>query len=176
MPLSKKDYWVYQDSIFANGAFLQVQYDTLRFGKTYRSLSDNLIWWEANIEVGLPELLYASDSTIFEADKRMFSNDVTWDAKREYSLFSGQTLSYLTSFDDNAAIGKSVKLDTPLTTPAGTFTDCIQFEKNARSYRKDETYFKPGIGVVKYTQEKAPMGSPVTKLQQVSTLISFHIE
>ncbi len=176
LPLNKNNYWIYLDSIFNNGVFQQVQYDTLRFVKTYLSLSDNLIWWQANMEVGLPDLLYSSDSSIFSIEQRMFSADPVWDARKEFSLFSGETANYLTHFDDNAAQGKSVKLDGDLATPAGEFPDCIQFEKNARSYRKDEIYFKPGIGVVKYSQEKAPMGSPVIKLQQVSTLIGFHIE
>ncbi|HYM94978.1 MAG TPA: hypothetical protein VET23_12610, partial [Chitinophagaceae bacterium] len=176
MPLSTKNYWVYQDSLFTNGSFQRVQLDTLRFQKTFLSLPDNLIWWQANIEIGLPDLLYASDSSIFQVEKRMFSADFVWDAKKEYSLFQGKSVSYLTSFDDNAAMGKSIILEEPLSTPAGEFNGCIQFEKNARSYRKDEVYFKPGIGVVRYTQEKAPMGSPVIKLQQISTLVSFHIE
>ena len=177
LPLNKNNYWIYQDSMFNNGVFQNVQYDTLRFDKTYLSLSDNLIWWQANMEVGLPDLLYSSDSSIFSIEQRMFSpTDPIWDARKEFSLFSGETANYLAHFDDNAAQGKSIKLDGDLATPAGEFPDCIQFEKNARSYRKDEIFFKPGIGVVKYTQEKAPMGTTVIKLQQISTLVGFHIE
>lgn len=176
LPLNKNNYWIYQDSIFNNGVFQEVQFDTLQFEKTYLSLSDDLIWWKSNINVGLPDILYSSDSSIFGIEERMFLQEVTWDASKEYSLFSGETASYLAHFDDNAAQGKSTKLESPIDTPAGVFNDCIQFEKNARSYRKDEIYFKPGIGVIKYSEEKAPVGSPVIKLQQVSTLISFHIE
>jgi hypothetical protein len=139
-------------------------------------MSDDLIWWQANMEVGLPDLLYSSDSSIFSVQERMYSADPIWDARKEFSLFSGETINYLTHFDDNAAQGKSSKLNGTFETPAGQFPDCIQFEKNARSYRKDEIFFKPGIGVVKYSQEKAPMGSPVIKLQQISTLVAFHIE
>ena len=177
LPLNKNNYWIYLDSIFNNGVFQTARYDTLRFSKTYLSISDDLIWWQASMEVGLPDVLYSSDSSIFSIEQRMFTpDDPVWDARKEFSLFSGATVNYLTHFDDNAAQGKSIKLDGTLETPAGQFPDCIQFEKNARSYRKDEIYFKPGIGVVKYTQEKAPMGSPVIKLQQTSTLVAFHIE
>ncbi|MBS1620293.1 MAG: hypothetical protein JST10_10640 [Bacteroidetes bacterium] len=177
LPLSKNNYWIYQDSIFDNGVFRNIQYDTLRFEKTYKSLSDNLIWWQANIEVGLPDFLYSSDSSIFSIEQRMFDYDKpVWDARKEYFLFSGETANYLTHFEDNAAQGKSFKLESIISTPAGAFKDCIQFEKNARSFRKDEIYFKPGIGVVKYSQEKAPMGSRVVQLQKVSTLVSFHFE
>ncbi|HWC54322.1 MAG TPA: hypothetical protein VG676_12125 [Chitinophagaceae bacterium] len=176
LPLNKNNYWIYLDSFFNNGVFQNTRYDTLRFSKTYMSMSDDLIWWQANMEVGLPDLLYSSDSSIFSVQERMYSADPIWDARKEFSLFSGETINYLTHFDDNAAQGKSSKLNGTFETPAGQFPDCIQFEKNARSYRKDEIFFKPGIGVVKYSQEKAPMGSPVIKLQQISTLVAFHIE
>ncbi len=176
LPLSQKNYWIYQDSVFNNGSFSRVQFDTLRFSKTYRSLPDNLVWWESNIEVGLPNLLYSNDSSIFLLEQRLFSPDCIQDAKKEYSLFPGESTNYLAHFDDAAAMGKSVKMEETMATPAGSFLNCILFEKNARSYRKDDIYFKPGIGVVKYTREEAPMGSPITKLQQISTLIKFHIE
>ena len=98
------------------------------------------------------------------------------DAKKDFSLFAGDSLRYLASFDDAAAQGRSLKLNNSIKSPAGTFTDCLYFEKNARNYRKDQVYFKPGIGVIRYVQEKAPMGSPFIKLQQISTLVSYHIE
>lgn len=176
MPLNKNNYWVYLDSIYENGAFQRTQYDTLRFEQTYLSVADGLIWWQANKEIGLPELLFSNDSSIFSIQERLFATDPVWDARKEYSLFEGESASYLTHFDDNAAQGKSIRLNDALTTPAGLFSDCIQYEKNARTFRKDEIYFKPGVGVVRYTKEKAPMGSPVIKLQQVSTLVSFHFE
>ena len=49
-------------------------------------------------------------------------------------------------------------------------------EKNARNYRKNQVILKPGLGVLKYIQEKAPIGQRVIKLQQVLTLVAFHIE
>ena len=176
LPLSRKNYWVYEDSIFDNGSFVQVQFDTLRFAQTFQSLSDKLIWWQTDINIGLPERLYANDSTLFLMEKRMFSQDNVWDVKKEYSLFTGDSIRYLTSFDDNAAMGRSVKMEDPIITPAGKFSDCVLFEKNARNFRKDQVYFKPGLGVIKYIEEKAPMGYPFTKLQQISTLVCFHLE
>ena len=176
LPLNHNNYWIYEDSVFNDGVFVKVQFDTLRFVKTFQSLPDDLIWWETEISIGLPEKLYANDSTIFQMEPRMFAQEPTWDAKSEYSLFDGDSARYLTSFDDNAAMGTSVKMDDAIITPAGKFTDCVLFEKNARSFRRDQVYFKPGLGVIKYIQEKAPMGSPFTKLQQISTLVSFHIE
>jgi len=175
LPLSTKNYWVYEDSIFDNGTFLRVQFDTLRYASTKKSLSDGLIWWEGNIAVGLPGTLYANDSAFFTLGDRLFTPDVK-DARRDYSIPAGDSLKYLTSFEDAAANGKSVKLQTAVKTSLGSFNDCVYFEKNARYYRKDQVFFKPGLGVVKYIYEKVASGSPVLKLQQISTLVAVHIE
>ncbi len=175
MPLSNKNYWVYEDSVYNDGTFIRVQFDTLRYSSNKKSLTDGLIWWEGNISVGLPETLYANDSAFFAMGDRLFTPEVK-DAKKDYSIPAGDSLKYLTSFEDAAASGRSLKLQTAIKTPAGSFNDCVYFEKNARNYRKDQVFFKPGLGVVKYIQEKAPMGERAIKLQQVSTLIAVHIE
>ena len=175
LPISSKSYWIYEDSVFDNGTFLRVQYDTLRFKTAIRSLSDNLIWWESNIDVGLPARLYSSDDGIYQMEQRMFT-DCIWDASKEFVLPEGDSAKYLTHFEDNAAFGRSVKLSGSIKTPAGNFSDCILFEKDAKFYRKDRVYFKPGIGVVKYYCEKAIMGNPLIKLQQISTLVKFYTE
>ena len=175
LPLNTRNYWIYEDSIFNNGTFVRVQYDTMRFIRNWRSLSDGLVWWETNLNVGLPGKMYVSDSSFYRLENRLFTPGIL-DAKKDYSLFEGDSLRYLASFDDVAAQGRSVKLDNAISTWAGIFDNIILFEKNARSYRKDQVYFKPGLGVIRYIQEKAPMGSPFLKLQQISTLVGYHIE
>ena len=175
LPLSKKNYWVYEDSVFNNGTFINVKYDTLRFTSTWKSLEDNLVWWQANIVVGLPEMLYANDSSFFEMNDRLFIPEII-DVKKTYGLFEGDSIRYLTGFEDIAALGRSVKMQTVINTPAGSFEDYILFEKNARNYRRDVVYFKPGLGVLKYTMETVAPGTSQVKLQQVSTLIAFHFE
>lgn len=175
LPLSAKNYWVYEDSVYDNGVFQRVQFDTLRYRLNKKSLSDGLIWWESNLFVGLPQTLYANDSAFFTISDRLFAPDVK-DAKKDYSIPAGDSLKYLTSFEDAAANGRSVKLQTAVTTAFGSFKDCIYFEKNARNYRKDQVYYKPGLGVIKYIQEKAQPGNMVIKLQQISTLVAVHIE
>ena len=175
MPLSTKNYWIYEDSVFNYGTFVRVQFDTVRYTSTKKSLSDGLIWWESNLTVGLPETVYANDSAFFILGDRLFTPDVK-DAKKDFSIPAGDSAKYLTSFDDAAANGRSVKLSAAVKTPAGTFNDCVYFEKNARYFRKDQVFFKPGLGVVKYIREKSPPGSTVIKLQQISTLVAVHIE
>ena len=176
MPLSRNSYWVYADSIFDAGTFTKLQYDTLRFEQTYQSLPDSIIWWKTNIEIGLPELMYANDSALFVAEYRIFAQDPILDAKKEYGLFEGDSMKYYTSFEDVGAIGRSVKLDGVIKTPAGNFDDCILFEKRSPRYRTDQVFFKPGIGVVRYVSEQAPMGSPELKLKKISTLVSFYLD
>lgn len=175
IPLNSKNFWVYEDSLFTDGVFSKVQFDTLRYLKTKKSLTDGLVWWEGNISVGLPDFLYANDSSLFDLSERLFIPGVL-DVKKEFGLFAGDSIKYLTSFEDAAAMGRTLKIESPVQTPAGVFSDCIYFEKNSRNYRKDQVYFKPGLGVIKYIQEKAPIGQRVIKLQQISTLVSVHIE
>jgi hypothetical protein len=67
-------------------------------------------------------------------------------------------------------------LASPVTVNAGTFSDCLYFDKNARNFRRDQVYFKPGIGVLKYIQEMAPMGTREMKTQQISTLVKFYFQ
>jgi hypothetical protein len=174
IPLSAKHYWVYLDSIFDNGSLVSIKYDTLRFSRTHQTYTDGLIWWEATKVVGLPSKCYANDSCIFGLDYRLFTSNTILDARKEIYQFSQDSLRYLTSFADEAAMGKA--LHTSFTTAAGTFTNCLFFEKFAPMYRKDQVWLQPGLGVVKYIHEEAPMGSLTLQTQQISTLVSFNIQ
>lgn len=175
MPLSTRNYWVYEDSFFSNGTFLKVQYDTLRFKTTYRSATDNIIWWEGNLDIGLPTRLYANENGILKMERTMFSA-CAWGTNKEFIIPTGDSSKYLASFNDIAAQGRAVKLNNIVSTPAGYFSNCILFEKNARNFRKDQVIFKPGIGVVRYTKEKSQMGQPLLKMQQISTLVQVYME
>jgi len=128
LPLSSKNYWIYQDSFFTDGIFSKIQFDTLRFLTNKRSLADGLVWCEDTISVALPDILYANDSSFFGLTDRLFAPDIK-DVKKEFGLFSGDSLRYLTSFEDAAALGRSLKLENPLETIGGTFIDCFYFEK-----------------------------------------------
>ncbi|MCX6317317.1 MAG: hypothetical protein NTW29_08500 [Bacteroidetes bacterium] len=175
LPLSTKNYWVYQDSIYYDGVFQKVQLDTLRFTKTWKSLADDLTWWEANMTIGLPVRMYANDSTIYSLEESYFIAGKK-NSRREFGQISTDSTRYLSSFEDMAAQAKVIRLSGIISAPAGNFTGCIYFEKFSRSYRKDQVIFKPGIGVVRYVREMAAPGSPFMKLQQVSNLVSIHIE
>jgi hypothetical protein len=176
MPINNRNYWIYEDSIFTDGVFTRVQFDTLRFAYQVKSLQDGLVWWKSNISVGLPETFFANDSSIFIMSPRLFTPGFL-DVKKEFGMFPGDSIKYLASFDDYAAFGRALKLDEEFETSFGKFNSVLYFEKNARNYRRDQVYFKPGLGVIRYTREKAGNGFPrIVKLQQVSTLIKYHIE
>ena len=138
-------------------------------------MADGLIWWEGNLFIGLPETLYANESAFFNLSERLFAPDLL-DAKKEFTIPEGDSLNYITNFEDAAAKGRSLKLTTPVSTSFGTFNDCVYFEKNARNYRKEQVFFKPGLGVIKFIYEKAPIGKRVIELQQISTLVGVHFE
>lgn len=176
LPLSQHNYWVYQDSLFTDGVFTKVQFDTLRYATQKQSMSDGLVWWEGSINIGLPQMLYANDSSFYGLESKLFYPGML-DTKKEFGLFAGDSLRYLTSFQsDIMALGRLLKVNEPITTAAGSFDNCIYFEKNARNYRKDQVYFKPGLGVVRYIQETVPYGSRTLKLQQVSSLVAIYVE
>ncbi|MGB3155795.1 MAG: hypothetical protein WBB06_14405 [Chitinophagaceae bacterium] len=175
LPLSSRNFWIYEDSVYQDGIFLRVQKDTLRYTAVLKSIPDGMVWWESNITVGLPDRLLTNDSAIYKLEERLFIPDIM-DAKKDFSLFPGDSIRYLTSFEDAAAQGRSLKINYGYNSFLGNLSDCLYFEKNARNYRKDQVFFKPGIGVLKYIREEASPGQRVIKLQQISTLVDFHIE
>ena len=92
-------------------------------------------------------------------------------------MFPGDSIRFLTSFDDYAAQGRGIKLGGEFQVESGEFSNVLYFEKNARNYRRDQIYLKPGVGVIKYIHEKANNGYPrVVRLQKISTLVSYHIQ
>jgi hypothetical protein len=175
LPLSTKSYWVYQDSLFNDGIFVSTKIDTLKFNETYLSKSDSLTWWKANKYVGLPQLLYANDGTLYGAAAKLFSPTSTVVSK-SYGDFTGDSTTYFTSFDDIRATGRSIKLPGVTNVPAGKFSNTILFEKSADYYGKDQILFQPGIGVLKYIQLRTPISEDENKLQKISTLIAFYQE
>ncbi|MCX8020243.1 MAG: hypothetical protein N2747_07100 [Chitinophagaceae bacterium] len=174
LPLHGKAYWIYLDSLFENGVFKKVQYDTLRFS-SLKSSDDNLVWWETSMDIGIPKRVYATDSALYGLQFRFFQHTYS-DVYRDYFLFNGDSVRYLARFDDIAAQGRSLKWPDTYAVPAGEFSHVIYFEKHARNYRKDVIYFVPGVGILKYYREKAPMGTPTLKTEKISTLVAFRLE
>jgi hypothetical protein len=176
MPLSAKNYWVYQDSLFDNsGAFKSIKLDTLRYTKTFQT-PDHLIWWEGSKDVGLPKDIYSSSDAIYGLQKGTFMADSMY-SKREFYEADADT-SFLAGFADIVAFGKIINKTEILQTEAGSFPEYILYEKYAPGYRRDRIYFVPGFGVIKYTSEyyKAPGPPSNMKLLIKSSLVSYHSE
>lgn len=175
IPLNRNNYWVYEDSIFVDGVFSKVQLDTLQFS-SITSVQDGLVWWKGSMNVGLPETIFANDSSIFNLTQRLFTPGYM-DVKKEFGMFPGDSIRFLTNFDDYAAQGRGVKLYSEFQVESVGYSNVVYFEKNARNYRRDQIYLQPGLGVIKYIHEKANTGYPrVVKLQKISTLVSYHIQ
>jgi hypothetical protein len=175
LPLSTKNYWIYLDSVYADGEFLKTEMDTLQFSQTFQTQSDGLIWWKASKEMGLPATCYSNDSAIFGLNERLFSSSPVFDVKKEIYFAAVDSIRFLTSFNDEAAIGTEKK-NSSIATSLGTFSDCIFVEKFAPTYRRDQSYFEPGIGIIKYVFQKAAAGDYIIKTQRISTLVKYHID
>jgi hypothetical protein len=175
MPLASNYYWIYQDSIFHDGVFVKNEMDTLHFIKCYQVSTDGLQWWQADKSIGLPELTYSTDSAIFSLEERLFTTPCTLDAKKVIYFTPQDSIRFLTAFEDEAAFATQ-KMHGEIESPAGHFSNCIFLEKYSPAYRKDQLYIKPGIGVIKYIRNEAPVGSSVVYLQQVSTLVKYSLE
>jgi hypothetical protein len=175
MPMNRSNFWVYEDSIFNLGVFSHVKYDTLRFTQQMKTLQDGLVWWKPNTQVGLPDAMYVSDSSFYNLSERLFAPGY-WDAKKDFGLFSGDSIRFQASFHDYAATGRGIRLSSPIDTEMGRLTDCYYFEKLARNFRRDQVWIKPGIGVIRYTYEQANNGFPrVVTLRKISTLVDYYI-
>lgn len=174
LPLSPAYQWFYEDSVFTtSGSFSSLQNDTLQFSPQYRT-ADDLVWWAGDKYIGLPGLLYANDSSLFSLDKQLFVVPEVMAARREYHFYPEDSVRYLTSFSDMGAVGKAIRQQSPVTTPAGSFSGCILYEKNAPGYRRERIWFMPGIGVVRFTQELAGSNGQL-KLRRISVLSAYQL-
>ncbi len=177
LPLGKNNYWVYRDSIFNNSAQLQsVVQDTFRFTKTFRT-PDGIIWWAQdmsastpNIWPGYPPYNYSTDSTLYGTKQNWGSRaGVKW----FYGIGNNTSLSEIIDYSDLTSPCYAERLVNPVSSPAGTFSDCLLFtKKNVYGTAIDySTWYKPGIGVIRnyvYAGTSAPV--------RISTLISYHFE
>ena len=175
LPLSKKHKWIYLDSIFEVGVFARVKTDTLQFSTTWQTQADGLIWWQPTKNVGLPELCFSNDSAIISLQVRLFSSPRVMDARKEIFISAIDSIRFLSSFVDEAAIATE-KMNKTISTSLGHFTDCIFLEKFSPGYRKDQVYLKPGVGVVKYYYMEADGTTPGIPLQRISTLVKYIFE
>ncbi len=178
-PLNKKNYWVYRDSFFTDQRqFLYTQIDTLTFEKTFKS-NDGLIWWEPksthkdnHVYRGLWRRIYSTDSTVY--------NITDGYANRWFAATIIDTVREDCRTSDVSTNCISIKEKSPLTTPAGTFSNVMLFKKEWLLQSFDYSiYYKPGVGILKSQWSPSFFVKPtftLNPLYATSILISYHLE
>ncbi len=171
MPLGKKNYWVYLDSLFdSNGGFTGTKYDTLKFTKTYYS-TDSIVWWEPNVFKGFFRFNYSTDSILYTLGDRWGNRLLVEWAKPLITDSTNDECIYT----DHATLCKAWKINEPVNVPAGSFNQCFHYRKLWFLGNDFDFYFKPGVGVLKFWYySKYPDGR--MKPATISTLVNFHLE
>ncbi|HMU47569.1 MAG TPA: hypothetical protein PKC72_14445 [Chitinophagaceae bacterium] len=187
LPMHKKNYWVYRDSLFdySTGAFQNVYIDTLRFQEAYM-YTDTITWWKPVVSFypgygfyykGFYDRVYSVDSVLYTLTEGSFGfkHSIQW-----FFLLTADSVDKSSAWNDTntlSAYGK--KYNDPVVVPAGTFNGCIFYEKyfGDYNYYNQDIYFKPGVGVVKSYQYYYYLTAPLPVVLTVrSDLISYHIE
>lgn len=177
LPLGKNNYWVYRDSLFdyLTGQLQSTLIDTLRFKKTYQS-EDSIIWWEPAATLlykGYFDKVYSIDTTVYIMSPGSFG----WRWPIPIFFPTGvDSSAKMYRWDDvffTYTIGK--KLNTNVTVPAGSFSNCYLFT-TARDFQPTTPgsykYAVPGIGIIKNKAINVQTGF----VTYTSELLSYHIE
>lgn len=179
LPLGKKNYWVFQDSVFDSntGAFLSTFIDTLRFERTFR-FSDSIVWWMPKITFfpgyfkGYYNLMYSTDTVLYTLGDGGPGSLPS--AKWCFPLHTDSIHLYPHWSDAGGYEVVGYKLYSPVTVPAGSFNDCSLFIHRWNSTTGGwYIYFKPQVGILKFIVRRGPGGSIIS---HTSTLLSYHIE
>lgn len=187
LPLHKNNYWVYRDSVFdyLTGAFQNVFIDTLRFQEAY-VYTDTITWWKPIVPIhptgggyynkGFYDRVYSTDSVLYSLNEGIFQykNSIKW-----FFQLTADSINNSSRWNDTDwlyAYGK--KHNDPVAVPAGIFNGCTFYEKKAGNYYAFilNTYFKPGIGVLKSYEYYYQMPSQPLVLTRSSELLSYHFE
>ncbi len=168
-PLSKKNYWVYLDSNFNNntGVFINTLIDTLRFIETRQS-PDGIIWWHPNIFGIVLPFMYSTDTLVYTLGNNWGGKPAV---KWFYPIQSDSAIDG-SNYTDIVGVSKAYKINSTVTVPAGSFSDCILYQKLVTFPSVLETIFKPGIGVLRFKQ----YDHATSKLYKISTLLTYHLE
>jgi hypothetical protein len=175
LPLGKKNYWVYVDSVFNATGFQYAKIDTVRFDVTSIT-SDSTIWWSQSTPTSVmyPRYLYSMDSTTYVLAGAWGYNATKW----FYSIPLDSTNEDCRSTDVSSfCIAK--KMTSPVIVPAGSFTNCMYYEKLGFHGNgiNSAIWFKPGIGGLRsVTYLGSTWGILTGQLLRTSTLIGYFIE
>lgn len=171
MPLSRRNYWVYLDSIYdSNGNLTEVRMDTLRFTKTFQS-PDSLIWWRPNLfGQGFLSYNYSTDSVLYTLGNNWGNGLV----RKWFHPLTGDSSYNSCTYYDYDSYCSEYRLPNPVTVPAGTFENCVRFKREQLEGISMDLYFKPGKGVLKIWTYYSYPGHQY--LWKKGTLLNYYIE
>ncbi len=175
LPLGKKNYWVYLDSVFNGSGFQYSQLDTVRF--TVNSITtDSVIWWSQSSQTNFayPKYLYSTDSTTYVLAGAWGYNAVKW-----FYTIPGETANEDCHSTDVSSICIAKKHNIPVIVPAGSFTNCMYYEKLGfyGNLANTAIWFKAGVGVLRSEVYLGSTWGVLTgSLLRTSTLVKYFIE
>jgi hypothetical protein len=147
LPISKKNYWIYLDSLFdITGQFTQIKIDTLRFIKAHMS-PDSITWWSTNNTFkGFLQYSYSTDSVLYTLGTNWGGKPVV----KWFHYMNTDSTSENCNYTDHPTICEAKKLYQAVIVPAGKFNNCLLFTKKWILPELLNIYFKPGIGVLRF--------------------------
>jgi hypothetical protein len=179
LPLSKENYWVFQDSVFDDntGQFISTAIDTLRFNKTFQS-NDSIVWWKPNNDFALLKgfytRMYSTDSVLYALNQGAFGSKQTLKWCYQLNVDSVSDPCIWSDAGRMECVGK--KLNSPVVVLAGSFTDCRQFIKIWEGGNIYESrlyiYYKPGLGILRAVFTRGLNGIII----HTANLSSFYID
>lgn len=162
IPLSINNFWVYADSLWdAEHNLLSTEIDTIKPIATQKTGED--IWWNFD---GLPNF-YSNNDSIFILSPPDLGVGCHSKSLLYYPIESDTTIDWIFPHGYGQA-RKTYIVGTPITSPAGEFSDCYFFSLEDESGDYFEI-LKPGIGFVK---SKRPFSTNYLE----RTLIDYYIE
>jgi len=171
IPSSIGNYWVYEDSLFVDGAFTELSMDTLIIIDTLRAHGKK--WWEL---VGHQNLPFIYQYYAIENDS-VYSIQGGWSTilSLDY-IYPSDTLTVLeTIVEGDLGLSRNViKYDGSITTNAGTFINCGKYYGEWTGTFYVEEYINPGVGFIKSIFMENFSGNAENK--HIRNLHSYHVD
>ncbi len=147
IPSAIGNYWIYIDSLYIDGEFNSVSFDTMTIVDTMHTLGKK--WWKVE---GYRTLPYIWEYYAIENDS-VYSIQGGWSPilSLDY-IYPTDSLTVLQTLieGDLGLLRYVIKSTAPVTTDIGTFQNCGKYYGGwSKDSQYAEEYIKPGIGFVK---------------------------
>lgn len=161
IPMHMNNYWKYADSTWDSGGNL-IESDVHLLQSSEARMKNGDVWWTLNYPVGI----------VHQSNDTLFNYEYLWPSgcpgkTPNYFLFDADSItSTFVMEGDMAFVMSSHKLSS-IATPAGTFLDCLYYNKSGLSI----AIIKPGIGIIEFEGSE-----PFTNNSRKLTLIEYYLE